>query len=80
MKYQKSELIVSRVFSLKLLTLNNNKLKEIDQKFFFPLKSIQVIQLFENDLKVTSFFQTSTTLVSLTYDGEKLNSNGFVSD
>lgn len=65
--------------NLKLLKLNNNRLKRIDRNCF-SLKSIDIIQLYDNDFKVLSFFNQFTKLHVFDYDKTKLDVNGFITD
>jgi hypothetical protein len=61
-----------------VLWLFKNKIKEIDRKCFEPLKSIEVIELYENnDLKALSFVNPST---KFSYNKEKVNKYGSLSD
>lgn len=66
--------------SLKVLRLNTNKLKELDRKCFCLLKSIEVLQLYENDLTALSCFIPWTDLEDWKYNRNKLKENGFVSN
>lgn len=49
------------LLNLKLLFLNNNR-AGIDGECFEPLKSIILIQLFDNELKLFSYFSASNKL------------------
>ena len=64
--------------NLKVLCLSNNKLKKIYRKCFEPLKSIEVIQIYENvNLNAVSFIKPSTKFL---YDTYKVNSYGSISE
>ena len=57
----------------------NNKLKEIDRKCFEPLKSIEVIEIYENEgLNALSFIKPSALMYW--YDEEKVKKYGSISD
>ena len=74
---------------LNLLKLNNNRLIEIYFKCFDDVEnSIEVIQLFNNDLSITnfssqlilSFYNSQTQLNSNDYEQEKMIEVGFLSN
>jgi hypothetical protein len=58
--------------------LHNNKLKEIDGKCFEPLKSIEVIKIYENvGLNALSFKKPSAEIL---YDKYKVEKYGSISE
>jgi Leucine-rich repeat (LRR) protein len=64
--------------NLEYLSLDNNKLKEIDRKCLEPLKSIEVILIYENfGLNAVSFIKPSTGYY---YDKDKVKEYGSISE
>ena len=65
---------------LERIFLNNNKLDKIDRKCFEPLKSIKVIEIYQNSAKIHSYLDSSIRSDDGKYNEENLNENGFYSD
>lgn len=64
---------------LESLHLYGDKLNKIDRNCFKPLKSIQCILLFENDVKFSSFFKSSLEKYPFwDREKEKLLKNGCI--